>query len=93
MMACASGKHYPEARLVVRKAGGPSAVEYLIITLKEVMVSAYDTRAEDDSDLLQENIALNFASVEVSYQAQKADGGKDGGPVKFGWNIRQNVKI
>jgi type VI protein secretion system component Hcp len=22
MMACASGKHYPEARLVVRKAGG-----------------------------------------------------------------------
>ncbi len=37
MMACASGKHYPEARLVVRKAGGPSAVEYLIITLKEVL--------------------------------------------------------
>ncbi|MGY2680968.1 type VI protein secretion system component Hcp [Pseudomonas tolaasii] len=24
MMACASGKHYPEARLVVRKAGGSS---------------------------------------------------------------------
>ncbi|MGQ7862390.1 Hcp family type VI secretion system effector [Pseudomonas sp. 32A] len=93
MMACASGKHYPEARLVVRKAGGPSAVEYLIITLKEVLVCGYDIRTEDDSEQLQENIALNFASVEVSYQAQKADGAKEGGPVKFGWNIRQNVKI
>ncbi|MHA6576456.1 Hcp family type VI secretion system effector [Pseudomonas yamanorum] len=93
MMACASGKHYPEARLVVRKAGGPSAVEYLIITLKEVLVCGYDIRTEDDSERLQENIALNFASVEVSYQAQKADGAKEGGPVKFGWNIRQNVKI
>lgn len=93
MMACASGKHYPEARLVVRKAGGPSAVEYLIITLKEVLVCGYDIRTEDDSELLQESIALNFASVEVSYQAQKADGAKEGGPVKFGWNIRQNVKI
>jgi len=32
MMACATGKHYPEARLVVRKAGGSSPVEYLVIT-------------------------------------------------------------
>ena len=38
------------------------------------------------------SFALNFATVDVSYQPQKADGGKDGGPVKFGWNIRQNVK-
>jgi type VI secretion system secreted protein Hcp len=58
-----------------------------------VLVCGYDIRTEDDSERLQENIALNFASVEVSYQAQKADGAKEGGPVKFGWNIRQNVKI
>ncbi|NWB93481.1 type VI secretion system tube protein Hcp, partial [Pseudomonas agarici] len=31
--------------------------------------------------------------VEVSYQSQKADGGKDGGVIKYGWNIRENVKI
>lgn len=93
MMACASGKHYPEARLVVRKAGGANPVEYLVITLKEVMVASYSTGAESDGDVLYDNIALNFATVEVSYQPQKADGAKDGGPVKFGWNIRQNVKI
>ncbi|MFN3357128.1 MAG: Hcp family type VI secretion system effector [Pseudomonas sp.] len=92
MMACATGKHYPEAKLVVRKAGGASTVEYLVITLKEVMVVSYSTRAETADDLLYDSIALNFASVDVSYQPQKADGAKDGGAVKFGWNIRQNVK-
>lgn len=93
MMACASGKHYPEARLVVRKAGGSTPVEYLVITLKEVMVVSYGTRAETTDDVLYDSIALNFATVDVGYQPQKADGAKDGGPVKFGWNIRQNVKV
>ncbi|NVZ21199.1 Hcp family type VI secretion system effector [Pseudomonas costantinii] len=93
MMACASGKHYPEAKLVVRKAGGASPVEYLVITLKEVMVVSYSASAENNADVLHDSFALNFATVDVSYQPQKADGGKDGGPVKFGWNIRQNVKV
>ncbi len=92
MMACASGKHYPEARLVVRKAGGASPVEYLVITLKEVMVVSYGIGAESSDDVLYDSIALNFATVDVSYQPQKADGTKDGGAVKFGWNIRQNIK-
>ncbi|ARB30793.1 type VI secretion system tube protein Hcp [Pseudomonas tolaasii] len=93
MMACASGKHYPEARLVVRKAGGSSPVEYLVIILKEVMVASYNTNADQTGDVIHDSFALNFATVEVSYQPQNADGGKDGGPVKFGWNIRQNIKM
>ncbi|MCF5667019.1 MULTISPECIES: Hcp family type VI secretion system effector [Pseudomonas fluorescens group] len=93
MMACATGKHYPEARIVVRKAGGDSSVEYLVITLKEVMVASYDTRAAATNDVLTEEISLNFAKVDVSYQPQKADGGKDGGPIRFGWSIRENIKI
>lgn len=93
MMACASGKHYLEARLVVRKAGGSSPVEYLVIILKEVMVASYSTNADQTGDVIHDSFELNFATVEVSYQPQKADGGKDGGPVKFSWNIRQNVKM
>lgn len=93
MMACASGKHYPDAKLVVRKAGGASPVEYLVISLKEVMVASYSTSTDQADDVMHESFALNFATVDVSYQPQKADGGKDGGPVRFGWNIRQNVKM
>ena len=39
-----------------------------------------------------ENVTLNFAQVMVDYQPQKADGTKDGGAIKFGWNIRSNTK-
>ncbi|GAB5336017.1 hypothetical protein PFUM301598_04730 [Pseudomonas fluorescens] len=92
MESCISVALNPQAKLVVRKAGGASPVEYLVITLKEVMVVSYSTSAENGADVLQDSVALNFATVDVSYQPQKADGGKDGGPVKFGWNIRQNVK-
>lgn len=93
MMACSTGKHYPEARLTVRKAGGASAVEYLVITMKEVMIASYQSDAVTTKDVLSEMINLNFAKIEVSYQPQKSDGGKDGGAIKFGWNIRENIKI
>jgi len=93
MAACSSGKHYPEATLSVRKAGGSNPLEYVVFKLKEVMVSSYDTEGEPADDILREVISLNFARVEVSYQPQNADGGKDGGTIKYGWNIRENVKI
>ncbi len=93
MMACSSGKHYPEAKLTVRKAGGDSQVEYLVITLKEVLVSSLSTGGSGGEDRLTENVSLNFAQVLVDYQPQKADGAKDGGPIKYGWNIRENVKV
>jgi len=93
MMACSTGKHYPEATLTVRKAGGSSPVEYMIITLKEVMVASYESDAGTSDEIIKERIALNFGKVEVSYQPQKADGSKDGGAVKYGWNIRENIKM
>lgn len=93
LMACSSGKHYPEAVLTVRKAGGASPVEYMIIRLQEVLVASYNTHANNGSEVLAETVALNFAKVEVTYQPQKEDGSKDGGAVKYGWNIRENIKI
>jgi type VI secretion system secreted protein Hcp len=51
------------------------------------------TGGSGSDDRLTENLTLNFAKVLVDYQPQKADGTKEGGPVKFGWNIRQNVKV
>ncbi|MFV9684301.1 Hcp family type VI secretion system effector [Pseudomonas sp. NY15367] len=93
MMHCSSGKHVPKVTLTVRKAGGDAQVEYLIINLEEVLISSLSTGGSGSDDRLIENITLNFAKVTVDYQPQKADGTKDGGPIKYGWNIRSNVKI
>ncbi|MGI4837123.1 MAG: Hcp family type VI secretion system effector [Janthinobacterium lividum] len=93
MTACSSGKHYPEAVLVIRKAGGESPIEYTTITLKEVLISSLSTGGSRTDDRLTEQVSLNFAEVAVDYQPQKADGTKEGGPIKYGWNIRRNTKL
>ena len=92
MMSCATGKHYPEAKLVVRKAGGEQ-MEYILITMKEVMVTSVSTGGSGGEDRLTENVSLNFAEVKVEYQAQKADGSKDGGTINFAYNIAENKKV
>jgi type VI secretion system secreted protein Hcp len=92
MMLCASGKHIDKVKLTVRKAGGESQVEYMVINLEEVLVTSLSTGGSGSDDRLTENVTLNFAQVMVDYQPQKADGTKDGGAIKFGWNIRSNTK-
>lgn len=90
--AVASGQHIKEAVLTVRKAGGDNPVEYLIITMTDVMVTSYSTGGSGGEDLITENVTLNFAKVEMKYTPQEAAGG-GGSPLTFGWNIEQNTKL
>lgn len=92
MKLCCNGKHIPEAVLTVRKAG-ENPLEYLIITMKDLLISSFSTGGSGGEDRITENIALNFAAVKVSYQQQKKDGTKEGGPVDMGWNIRENTEL
>ena len=78
------GKHFPEAKIIVRKAGGDAKLEYYSITLKEVMVTSYQTGGSGAEDRLTESLTLSFASVEVKYQAQDARGrGSDEDTFRF----------
>ncbi|SPE33099.1 Protein hcp1 [Candidatus Sulfopaludibacter sp. SbA3] len=40
-----------------------------------------------------ENLSLNFAKIEYSYQPQGADGKAQGGPILAGWDVKGNQKI
>ena len=46
VQACCQGMHMPEAVLTLRKAGGNEPVEYLKITLKEVLISSHSVGFE-----------------------------------------------
>ena len=70
-LACCNGKHYPEATLTVRKAG-ENPLEYLVITLSEVMITSYQTGGSGGEDRLTENVTLNFAKVKFDYKKQAA---------------------
>ena len=92
LQSCADGTHYKDAKLTVRKAGGKEQVEYVVITLEEVLISGVTTGGHSSDDRLTENVTLNFGLVKFDYQPQKRDGSKDGGQIKMAWDIEKNKK-
>jgi type VI secretion system secreted protein Hcp len=90
MLNCCGGKHIKEGLITVRKAG-EKPVEYLKIKLNDIIVSGVQA-AGHGSDLLTENVTLNFAKFHVEYTEQAADGtGKPGG--EMGWDVKANQKV
>jgi type VI secretion system secreted protein Hcp len=90
MTAACNGKHYPEAVLIVRKAG-EKPLEYIKITMNEVLVTSLSTGGSGGEDRLTENVTLNFAKFKYEYIPQKADGSGD--PAKTAtWDIAANIK-
>jgi len=79
-----------QATLVVRKAGD-KALEYIIIKMKEVIVTSVSTGGSGGEDRLTENVSLNFAEFEYAYQPQKADGSADGGKKEYKFSIQENI--
>ena len=91
LLACCTGKHYPDALLTVRKAG-ENPLEYLKITMKDVLVSSCHPGGSNGEDRLTEQVMLNFAEYKMEYTPQKADGSGDAA-VTAGFHIAQNVKV
>jgi type VI secretion system secreted protein Hcp len=90
MKYCSSGLQFAEGILTVRKAGGKEPLEYLIITMKDIIVTSVSTGGSGGEDRLTENVALNFAGVKVEYQPQKPDGTADGGKIPWEMDIAAN---
>jgi type VI secretion system secreted protein Hcp len=85
MLACSKGEHIPEATLTVRKAG-TDPVEFLVITLTDVLVTSVSTGGSGGEDRLTENVTLNFGKVDVTYTESKPDGSKETHP-PYRWDI------
>lgn len=84
------GTHHKEAMLVVRKAGG-NPLDYIIIKMKEVIVTSISSGGSGGEDRLTENVTLNFAEFEYGYQKQKPDGSADGGKKEYKFSIQENI--
>jgi type VI secretion system secreted protein Hcp len=88
---CCNGAHFEKAILTVRKAG-EDPLEYLVITMKEIIVTSVSTGGSGGEDQLTENVSLNFKEFEVVYTPQEKDG--SGGAAKdFAWNIATNAVV
>lgn len=86
---CCNGKHEDDAVLTIRKAGGDQPVEYMKLTLTEVLVADMQTGGAEGDENVTETITLNFAKFKLEYTPQEADGSA-GATVETGWDIRKN---
>jgi len=89
VLKCCNGKHYPEAKLIVRKAG-ENPVEYYKLTMTDVLVSNV-TVSGVEGDRVTESLALNCAKVKVEYTPQNPDGSA-GATMDITWNIEENAE-
>jgi type VI secretion system secreted protein Hcp len=73
--------------LTGRKAGD-RPVEFLVITLKDVVVTSYSIDATGGS-YPQDTFNLGFGQIQFVYTPQNADG-RPGTPVTFCFNVKAN---
>jgi type VI secretion system secreted protein Hcp len=78
--ACASGAHFPKARLAVRSG----ANVFLLYTLSLVFVDRVRT-VGNQGELPLEEVALAYAGEQISFAATKPDGTL-APPTQAGWN-------
>jgi len=91
MLACATGQHVKTAVLTGRKSG-KAKLEFLSITFTDVQVSTYETAAVSPADAPPgDHVSLNFASLQMTYKTQKADGSA-GETIVGGFDFKANKK-
>jgi len=89
VLACCNGKHFDKATLIVRKAG-EKPLEYLTITMTEVIITSIQTGGSGGEDRLTENVTLNFGKFKHDYKEQTKDGTAGATPTAT-WSISENT--
>lgn len=90
LLACCNGTHFDEALLTVRKSGGKAPVEYIKITMNEVLITNIQSGGSGTDDRLRESCSLNFAKVKVEYTGQDEKGAA-GATMTMEWDIAGNA--
>jgi type VI secretion system Hcp family effector len=89
VVACCKGTHFSEGILILRKAGG-APLPYLTIKLRDIIVTSVSHTAGEERPV--EDVTLNFAAFEVSYQKQvSSTGAKRGGAITVEYDITQST--
>ncbi|MFC0138986.1 Hcp family type VI secretion system effector [Erwinia mallotivora] len=88
---CLSGKPVSQAIITQRKAGG-SPLEYLRITLQEIIITGVHPVYYNTMRVPREVVALSFSRVTMDYLLQNAQGNV-AGTVSAAYNIKANEII
>ena len=91
MLHCATGQPIKSAVMTGRKESGRAPLEYLKITLEDVLVASYfSSGSSGDGGAPMDTISLKFGKIEVEHREFKADG-SIGNTVKVSFDIAKNA--
>jgi type VI secretion system secreted protein Hcp len=88
---CSSGKHIPEVKISLCKAGGDQ-IEYSSTVLKDVLVTTAAVSGAGTNQLIGMHYSFQGAQVEHHYWKQNSDGTK-GAESQFMWDVKRNVSM
>jgi type VI secretion system secreted protein Hcp len=86
---CASGKHIPQIKISICKAGG-TQIEYSTVVLKDALVTGVQFTGASNNEAMAVNYSFQAAKVEQHYWVQGKDGSK-GAESQMGWDVKQNI--
>ncbi len=75
MLSCMQGRSFDEITMSVRKDSGEAHLDYLVITMENVVIVDVEMNDEDapNPDQIEERVALSFEKVNVKYTVQADD--------------------
>ena len=88
---CCKGEHIGEATLVVRKAAGDQPLEYIKLTMNQVVVASISTGGSGSEDRITESVTLNFGKFGYEYVPQD-DEGIGQASIPASWDIARNCE-
>lgn len=93
LTATGTGQHFKKAMLSVREAGGDRQLEYIKMSLTDVLVSSYQVGGTDagEDNRPSDQISLAFQKIEMAVSAQNADGSLL--TTRGGWDLKTNSKV
>ena len=92
--ACCTGKHFPNIKIDVCRAGGDK-LKYMEFKFTNAIVSSARPggSAHGGDEVPVEEVSFNFGKIEWTYTHQKRADGSGGGNVSAGWDLEKNVKV
>jgi len=93
MSACATGKHYPEARLECQKNIGNTQKVYLRMSFTDFLISSYQTGGSSSGGSSpRDQISFIFSKISQEYLPSRVDGSL-GASVRFDWDLKKNMSL
>ncbi len=72
-LACMQGKSFDEIVISLRKDSGDAHLDYLRITLSNVVISGYDVNTPPEGSQLADTVRLSFEKINILYIVQADD--------------------